>query len=59
MTILFSLGLMSLLWMALVRALVIAEKVLTRGWLLPRLLVPALLGALGIWVALASGSVPA
>jgi predicted metal-binding membrane protein len=57
MAVLFVLGVMSLLWMAIVAAAIFAEKVLPRGAGLTRLLAPALM-VLGIWVAFAPGSVP-
>jgi predicted metal-binding membrane protein len=57
MAVLFVLGVMSLLWMAVVAGAILAEKVLPQG----RRLVPALalaLAVLGIWVAASPGSVP-
>jgi predicted metal-binding membrane protein len=57
MLILFALGVMSLLWMAVVAALIFAEKVLPFGELLSRVFALAFV-ALGIWVAAAPGSVP-
>jgi predicted metal-binding membrane protein len=50
-------GLMSLLWMAVVAALVFAQKVLPVGDRLPRA-VAAGLAVLGLWLALAPASVP-
>jgi predicted metal-binding membrane protein len=50
MLILFALGVMSLLWMAVVAALVFAEKVLPAGDRLAPLIAVALV-ALGLWVA--------
>jgi predicted metal-binding membrane protein len=57
MLILFALGVMSLLWMAVVAALIFAEKVLPFGERLSRVFALAFI-ALGIWVAAAPGSVP-
>src|SRR5262249_6224294 len=57
MVILFALGVMSLLWMAVVAAVVFAEKLLPVGERLSRVLALAFV-ALGIWVAVAPGSVP-
>jgi predicted metal-binding membrane protein len=57
MVILFALGLMSVVWMALVAALVFAEKVLPYGQRLSRPLALGLL-VLAIWVASAPASVP-
>lgn len=57
MAVLFVLGVMSLFWMAVLAAVIFAEKVLPQG---PRL-APALaaaLVALGIWVAVSPSSVP-
>jgi predicted metal-binding membrane protein len=57
MVVLFAVGVMSLFWMAVVAALILAEKALPRG----ERLTPALgvvLVALGIWIAVAPGSVP-
>ena len=58
MAVLFVLGVMSLVWMAVVAVAIFAEKVLPRG----RQLVPAFavaLFALGVWVAVSPASVPA
>jgi predicted metal-binding membrane protein len=57
MAVLLVLGVMSLLWMALVAVAIFAEKVLPNG---PRLSAPLAVGlvALGIWVAVWPGSVP-
>jgi len=57
MLLLFGLGVMSLLWMAVVGALIFAEKALPFG---ARLTVPMAVAfvALGIWVATAPSSVP-
>lgn len=55
MAALFALGVMSLTWMALVAALIAAERVLPRG---ARLGVALVLVVLGAWVAIAPGDVP-
>jgi predicted metal-binding membrane protein len=57
MAVLFVLGVMSLVWMAVVAVVIFAEKVLPAGPLLTRVVALALVG-LGIWVALSPGSVP-
>ena len=57
MLILFALGVMSLLWMAIVAALVFAEKVVPAGDKLAPLIALALVGV-GIWVAVDPGSFP-
>ena len=57
MVVLFALGVMSLTWMAIVAAVIFAEKVLPRGEVLTRVFAVALVGV-GIWVASAPGSVP-
>jgi predicted metal-binding membrane protein len=57
MVILFALGVMSLTWMLVVAAVVFAQKVLPFGARLVRPGSLALVG-LGLWVALAPGSVP-
>ena len=57
MLILFALGVMSLLWMAVVAAIIFAEKVLPIGGRLPRALAVCFV-ALGVWIAVAPGSVP-
>jgi predicted metal-binding membrane protein len=57
MAVLFALGVMSILWMALVAGVVFAEKVLPHGVGLSRLVALALL-VLGIWVAGSPSSVP-
>jgi predicted metal-binding membrane protein len=54
---LFALGVMSLLWMAVVAAVIFTEKVLPRGMRLARVVGLALI-VLGIWVAVSPGSVP-
>jgi predicted metal-binding membrane protein len=57
MAVLFVLGAMSLVWMAVVAVAIFAEKVLPRG---PRLasVFAVVLVALSIWVAMSPGSVP-
>jgi len=57
MVALFALGVMSLFWMAVVAAMIFAQKILPRGELLTRVFAVALV-AFGIWVAAAPGSVP-
>ena len=57
MVVLFALGVMSLTWMAIVAAVIFAEKVLPRGEALTRVFAVCFVGV-GIWVASAPGSVP-
>jgi predicted metal-binding membrane protein len=57
MVALFALGVMSLFWMAVVAAMIFAQKILPGGELLTRMFAVALIG-LGIWVAAAPSSVP-
>jgi predicted metal-binding membrane protein len=57
MLVLFAVGLMSLFWMAVVAAAVLAEKALPGGPRLSAALGLALV-ALGLWIAVAPGSVP-
>jgi predicted metal-binding membrane protein len=57
MLALFALGVMSLFWMAVVAAVIFAEKVAPLGERLSRVFAVALV-ALGIWVAVSPGSVP-
>ena len=57
MVILFALGVMSLLWMAVVAAVIFAEKVLPIGPRLPAVFAACFI-ALGIWIAAAPSSVP-
>ncbi len=57
MVILFAVGVMSLFWMGVVAAVIFAEKVLPYGLRLSRVFALAFV-ALGIWVAVAPGSVP-
>ena len=58
MLVLFALGVMSITWMAVVAALVFAEKVLPLGERLAGAIAVCLIG-LGVWTALAPASVPA
>src|SRR5436309_1976214 len=55
--LLFALGVMSLLWMAIVAALVFAEKVVPAGDKLSPLVAVALV-AVGVWIAIDPGSFP-
>jgi len=57
MVVLFALGVMSLTWMAVVAALILAQKLLPHGERLTRVFAVLFLAA-GIWVASAPGSVP-
>jgi predicted metal-binding membrane protein len=57
MIVLFALGVMSLLWMAVVAALIFAQKVFRGGERLTRVFAVAFVAA-GVWVAVAPGSVP-
>jgi predicted metal-binding membrane protein len=57
MLVLFSLGVMSLVWMAAIAAVIFAEKVLPWGERLTRVIGVAFL-VLGIWIMLAPDSVP-
>jgi predicted metal-binding membrane protein len=57
MLILFAVGAMSLVWMALIAGLIFAEKVLPFGGRLPAALAVCFV-VLGAWVAAAPGSVP-
>ena len=57
MVVLFALGIMSLAWMAVVAALIFAQKVLPRGEVLTRVFAVGFVAA-GIWIAAAPGSVP-
>jgi predicted metal-binding membrane protein len=57
MLVLFSLGVMSLVWMAVIAGLIFAEKILPRGEWLSGLIGIAFV-ALGIWIAVSPGSVP-
>jgi hypothetical protein len=57
MLVLFAVGVMSVTWMAVVAALIFAEKVLPFGARLSGL-IGVLLIAFGVWIALSPGSVP-
>jgi predicted metal-binding membrane protein len=57
MVALFVLGVMSLLWMALLAAVIFVEKALPLGQRLSRAFAVVFI-ALGIWVAASPGSVP-
>jgi predicted metal-binding membrane protein len=57
MVVLFALGVMSLLWMAVVAGLIFAQKVLPYGNRLTRAFAIAFVAA-GVWIASAPGSVP-
>jgi predicted metal-binding membrane protein len=57
MVVLFAVGVMSITWMVVVAAFVCAEKVLPIGGRVARTLALVLV-AVGIWVAVAAGSVP-
>jgi predicted metal-binding membrane protein len=57
MVVLFALGVMSVLWMAIIAGVIFAEKVLPHGLRLSRAVAPALV-LLGIWVAVSPSSVP-
>jgi predicted metal-binding membrane protein len=57
MLVLFALGVMSILWMALVAALIFAQKLLPRGETFSRVFAVAFVAA-GIWIAAAPSSVP-
>jgi predicted metal-binding membrane protein len=57
MLALFALGVMSLVWMAVLAVVILVEKALPGGERLARVFAVVLVG-LGIWVALAPGSVP-
>ena len=57
MVVLFDLGVMSLVWMAVLAVLIFAQKILPRGELLTRMFAVAFI-ATGIWIAAAPGSVP-
>ena len=52
-----ALGVMSILWMAVVAALIFAQKLLPRGEVLARIFAVAFVSA-GIWIAAAPGTVP-
>ncbi len=57
MIVLFSLGVMSLVWMAVIAGVIFAEKVLPFGERLARVVAVAFV-ALGLWIAFSPGSVP-
>jgi predicted metal-binding membrane protein len=57
MLALITLGVMSLLWMAVVAGAILVEKALPRGLSFARLLAVVLVG-LGVWVGVSPGSVP-
>jgi predicted metal-binding membrane protein len=57
MVVLFALGVMSVLWMAVIAGVIFAEKVLPHGLRLSRVVAPALV-VLGIWLAVSPSSVP-
>ena len=57
MVVLFSLGVMSLVWMAVIAGIIFAEKVLPWGPRLTRVGAVAFI-ALGLWIAFAPDSVP-
>jgi predicted metal-binding membrane protein len=57
MIVLFALGVMSLTWMAVVAALIFAQKVLPKGEYLTKVFAVAFVAA-GVWVASAPGTVP-
>jgi predicted metal-binding membrane protein len=57
MVVLFTVGVMSLVWMAVIAGVIFAEKVIPYGTRLTKVLAVAFV-ALGIWIALAPSSVP-
>jgi predicted metal-binding membrane protein len=57
MIVLFSLGLMSLVWMAVIAGVIFVQKVLPFGIRMTRVLAVAFV-ALGLWIASSPGSVP-
>jgi predicted metal-binding membrane protein len=57
MIVLFSLGVMSLFWMAVIAGVIFAEKVFPYGERLTRLVAVAFV-AFGLWIAISPGSVP-
>ena len=57
MIVLFSLGVMSLVWMAVIAGVIFAEKVFPYGERLTRVVAVAFV-ALGIWIVASPGSVP-
>jgi predicted metal-binding membrane protein len=57
MVALFALGVMSVVWMAIVAAVIVAEKIVPHGERFAHVVALALV-AVGIWIAVAPGSVP-
>jgi predicted metal-binding membrane protein len=57
MVVLFGLGVMSIAWMAVVAALIFAQKILPKGDRLTRVFAVTFV-AVGVWIAAAPGSVP-
>jgi predicted metal-binding membrane protein len=57
MVILFAVGVMSLFWMAVIAAVIFAEKIFPYGFRLSRAFAVAFV-AFGVWVAVAPSSVP-
>ena len=57
MLVLFTLGVMSLVWMAVIAGVIFAEKVLPHGERLTRVIGVAFV-ALGLWIAIAPDTVP-
>lgn len=57
MVVLFSLGVMSLFWMAVIAGVIFAEKVFPYGERLTRVVAVGFV-ALGLWIAISPGSVP-
>jgi len=57
MVVLFGLGVMSIAWMAVVAALIFAQKILPYGQQLTRVFAVVFVAA-GVWIAAAPGSVP-
>jgi predicted metal-binding membrane protein len=57
MLVLFAVGVMSILWMAIIAMLIFAQKVLPYGAKLSRVFAVAFV-AFGIWIAASPGSVP-
>jgi predicted metal-binding membrane protein len=57
MVVLFSLGVMSLVWMAVIAGVIFAEKLLPYGERVTKSLAVAFV-ALGLWMAVSPGTVP-
>jgi predicted metal-binding membrane protein len=57
MLALFALGVMSLVWMAVIAAVIVGERLLPRGEAFARVFATTAI-ALGVWVAVSPGSVP-